>query len=85
MIETLVAGKWRRATPDGDAFRVLLADSTVFFGVVIGGAAMARRFREGRARVVADTPRILSIRTGDPAVAEILGRMAVPADLDGAA
>lgn len=86
MIEVHVAGRWRRATAEGDAFRVLLADGPIFVGVVIGGAAMARRFREGTARVVSnDGPEPPAIRCSDPAVASILDACAIHRELRGVA
>ena len=79
MIQIRYALKWRDVSRIGDAFMVQLRDEKrgEMVGLVLGPAAMARRLREGTARVVPDPepPRPPAIACSDPSVAGMLDRM----------
>jgi hypothetical protein len=77
MIETRFGFKWRRVEQIGDAFMICRPGSGGILGIVIGPAAMAARFRDGRARVVPDPepPTPPAIAVSDPSVAGMLDAM----------
>ena len=72
MYQVYFARRWRTATVRGEAFEVVIPENApLHIGLTIGGEAMARKLRNGTARVVAD-PEPRKICVDDPQVAEML-------------
>ena len=81
MIQVKFAFKWRDAHQVGDAFMVSLRDERrgEMVGLVLGPAALGRRFREGTARVVPDPepPTPPAIACSDSSVAGMLDALEI--------